>query len=167
MPLVRLMTVSVSRFLLLLAFISPGMMCAELALFAQPAAAAQASAIRSINVQGNRRVEPETVRSYLKFSVGDAYDPGQVDASIKTLFATGLFTDVRIERSGADVIVTVVENPVINQVAFEGNSEIDTDTLRNEVHAKPRSVFTRARGQADVQRVLDVYRRQGRYAAAF
>lgn len=159
------MTVSVSRFLLLLAFISPGMMCAELALFAQPAAAAQASAIRSINVQGNRRVEPETVRSYLKFSVGDAYDPGQVDASIKTLFATGLFTDVRIERSGADVIVTVVENPVINQVAFEGNSEIDTDTLRNEVHLKPRSVFTRARVQSDVQRVLDVYRRQGRYAA--
>lgn len=159
------MTVSVSRFLLLLAFISPGMMCAELALFAQPAAAAQASAIRSINVEGNRRVEPETVRSYLKFSVGDAYDPGQVDASIKTLFATGLFTDVRIERSGADVIVTVVENPVINQVAFEGNSEIDTDTLRNEVHLKPRSVFTRARVQSDVQRVLDVYRRQGRYAA--
>jgi outer membrane protein insertion porin family len=166
MPLVRLMTVSVSRFLLLLAFISPGMMCAELTLFAQPAAAAQASAIRSINVQGNRRVEPETVRSYLKFSVGDAYDPAQVDASIKTLFATGLFTDVRIERSGADVIVTIVENPVINQVAFEGNSEIDTETLRNEVHLKPRSVFTRARVQSDVQRVLDVYRRQGRYAAS-
>ena len=72
---------------------------------------------------------------------------------------------MRIDRSGADVIVTVVENPVINQIAFEGNSEIDTETLRNEVQLKPRSVFTRARVQADVQRVLDVYRRQGRYAA--
>ena len=72
---------------------------------------------------------------------------------------------MRIDRSGADIIVTVVENPVINQVAFEGNSEIDTETLRNEVQLKPRSVFTRARVQADVQRVLDVYRRQGRYAA--
>ena len=114
---------------------------------------------------GNRRVEPETVRSYLQFSVGDAYDAAKVDGSIKALFATGLFSDVRIDRSGADVIVTVVENPVINQIAFEGNSEIDTETLRNEVQLKPRSVFTRARVQADVQRVLDVYRRQGRYAA--
>ena len=95
--------------------------------------------------------------------VGDAYDAGKVDGSIKALFATGLFADVRIDRSGADVIVTVVENPVINQVAFEGNSEVDTETLRNEVQLKPRSVFTRARVQADVQRILDVYRRQGRY----
>ncbi len=114
---------------------------------------------------GNRRVEPETVRSYLQFSVGDAYDAAKVDGSIKALFATGLFSDVRVDRSGADIIVTVVENPVINQIAFEGNSEIDTETMRNEVQLKPRSVFTRARVQADVQRVLDVYRRQGRYAA--
>ena len=116
-------------------------------------------------MEGNRRVEPETVRSYLQFAVGDAYDAGKVDDSIKALFATGLFSDVRIDRVGADVIVTVVENPVINQIAFEGNSEIDTETLRNEVQLKPRSVFTRARVQADVQRILDVYRRQGRYAA--
>jgi outer membrane protein insertion porin family len=126
---------------------------------------AQGATIRAINVEGNRRVEPETVRSYLQFSVGNAYDPAKVDGSIKALFATGLFSDVRIDRSGADVIVTVVENPVINQIAFEGNSEVDTETLRNEVQLKPRSVFTRARVQADVQRVLDVYRRQGRYAA--
>ncbi|WP_229309070.1 outer membrane protein assembly factor BamA [Hyphomicrobium album] len=128
-------------------------------------AEAQGATIRAINVSGNKRVEPETVRSYLQFSVGSPYDPAKVDGSIKALFGTGLFSDVRIDRSGADVIVTVVENPVINQVAFEGNSEVDTDTLRNEVQLKPRSVFTRARVQADVQRVLDVYRRQGRYAA--
>jgi outer membrane protein insertion porin family len=96
---------------------------------------------------------------------GDAYDPAKVDSSIKALFATGLFSDVRIDRSGADVIVTIVENPVITQIAFEGNSEIDTETLRNEVQLKPRSVFTRSRVQSDAQRILDVYQRQGRYAA--
>ncbi|MEO8420839.1 MAG: outer membrane protein assembly factor BamA [Hyphomicrobium sp.] len=133
-------------------------------MFSAPAQA-QGAPVRAINVTGNRRVEPETVRSYLQFSVGDAYDAGKVDGSIKALFATGLFSDVRIDRSGADVIITVAENPVINQIAFEGNSEIDTETLRNEVQLKPRSVFTRSRVQADVQRVLDVYRRQGRYAA--
>ena len=126
---------------------------------------AQGAAIREIRVVGNRRVEPETVRSYLQLSVGDAYDAGKVDGSLKALFATGLFADVRIDREGAVVIVTVAENPVINQVAFEGNSEVDTATLQSEVQLKPRSVFTRARAQADVQRILDVYRRQGRFAA--
>ena len=121
--------------------------------------------IREIQVAGNRRVEPETVRSYLKFNVGDAYDPGKVDQSIKALFATGLFADVRIDRESTGVLVTVVENPVINQVAFEGNREADKDTLGAEVQLKPRAVFTRARAQADVQSILDVYRRQGRFAA--
>ena len=164
MPLVRSMSVRIRRLLFVMALISPGVLFAPAALAAQPAAAT-ANAIRAINVDGNRRVEPETVRSYLQFAPGDAYDPGKVDGSIKALFATGLFSDVRIDRSGADVMVTVVENPVINQVAFEGNSEVDNDTLRNEVQLKPRAVFTRARVQADVQRILDVYRRQGRYAA--
>ncbi|MET0431014.1 MAG: outer membrane protein assembly factor BamA, partial [Hyphomicrobium sp.] len=127
---------------------------------------AQAAAIREIRVAGNRRVEPETVRSYLKFNVGDAYDAGKVDQSIKSLFATGLFSDVRIDRTANGVLVTVNENPVINQVAFEGNSEVDTATLTGEVQLKPRSVFTRAKAQGDVQRILDVYRRQGLFAAS-
>jgi outer membrane protein insertion porin family len=131
-----------------------------------PVAEAQGSAIREIKVAGNRRVEPETVRSYLKFNVGDAYDPGKIDESLKALFATGLFSDVRIDREGAGVLITVVENPVIAQVAFEGNREVEKSALEGEVQLKPRSVFTRARAQADVQRILDVYRRQGRFAAA-
>ena len=122
--------------------------------------------VKDIQVSGNRRVEPETVRSYLQFSAGDAYNPAKVDESIKALFGTGLFSDVKIDRQGSSVVVTVAENPVINQVAFEGNSEVDTATLSSEVHLKARSVFTRAKVQADVQRVLDVYRRQGRFAAA-
>lgn len=124
------------------------------------------SVIRDIRVSGNRRVEPETVRSYLQFSVGDAYDAGKVDRSLKALFQTGLFSDVRIDRDGAGVLVTVVENPVIGQVAFEGNSEVDAAALTAEVQLKPRSVYTRARALADVQRILDVYRRQGRFAAS-
>ena len=128
--------------------------------------AAQAqSVIRQIAVEGNRRVEPETVRSYLRFSVGEAYNAGKVDASLRALFATGLFADVQIYQEGSPAIIAVVENPVINQVAFEGNSEVETDALRGEVRLGPRSVFTRARAQADVQRILDVYRRQGRFAA--
>ena len=127
---------------------------------------AQSGVIREIRVTGNRRVEPETVRTYLKFNVGDAYDPSRVDQSIKSLFATGLFSDVRIDREGAGVLITVVENPVINQVAFEGNKEVDKATLENEVQLKPRAVFTRSRVQADLQRILDVYRRQGRFAAS-
>jgi outer membrane protein insertion porin family len=122
------------------------------------------SAVRSIQVQGNRRVEPETVRSYMLISPGDFYDPYKVDESLKALFATGLFQDVDISLRGSTVVVTVVENPIINRVAFEGNREVGDDSLTTEVQSKQRAVFTRARVQSDVQRILDVYRRQGYYA---
>lgn len=120
--------------------------------------------VRSIKVEGNRRVEPETVRSYLQFSLGSQYSPSKVNDSLKALFATGLFSDVRIGRQGGTVIVKVVENPIVYQVAFEGNAEIDDATLKAEVQLKSRAVFTRARVQSDVQRILDVYRRSGRFA---
>jgi outer membrane protein insertion porin family len=122
-------------------------------------------AIRNIRVEGNRRVEPETVRSYLQFGTGDAYDPEAVNGSLKSLFATGLFQDVKIRRQGSTVVVTVVENPVVNRVAFEGNSEIDDKTLGAEVQLRSRSIYTRAKVQSDVQRILDLYRRQGLFAA--
>lgn len=152
------------RLCLLMAWTLVAVGAADIVLSVQPAQA-QATVVRDIRVVGNRRVEPETVRSYLQFTVGDNYDAGKVDGSLRALFSTGLFSDVRIDRQGNTVVVTVAENPVINQVAFEGNSEVDTATLQNEVQLKPRSVFTRARAQADVQRILDVYRRQGRFAA--
>jgi outer membrane protein insertion porin family len=128
-------------------------------------AVAQDSRVREIRVTGNRRVEPETVRSYLPFSVGDAYDSGKVSQGIKALFATGLFSDVKVDRQGSTVVVAVVENPVVNQVAFEGISAVEKATLQSEVQLKPRAVFTRAKVQGDVQRILDVYRRQGYFAA--
>jgi len=121
--------------------------------------------IQNIRVEGNKRVEPETVRSYLTFSTGDAYDPAQVDESLKALFATGLFQDVRIKREGATIVIVVIENPIVARVAFEGNREVEDDALASEVQLKARAVYTRARVQADVQRILDIYRRQGYYAA--
>ena len=128
-------------------------------------AQAQGVIVRAINVDGNKRVEPETVRSYLQFSVGDQYDSYKVDQSLKALFATGLFMDVSIDRAGSTVIVQVVENPVVNRVAFEGNSEVDDATLKAEVQLKTRAIYTRSRVQGDVQRIISVYRRQGLFAA--
>jgi outer membrane protein insertion porin family len=134
------------------------------ACFGESSAYAQ-GVIQDIRVEGNKRVEPETVRSYLTFSTGDAYDPAKVDESLKALFATGLFQDVRIRREGSTIVIVLLENPIVSRVAFEGNREVEDDTLAAEVQLKARAVYTRARVQADVQRILDVYRRQGLYAA--
>lgn len=122
-------------------------------------------AIRRVLVEGNQRIEPATIASYLQVGPGDTFDPERIDLSIKTLFATGLFSDVQIEQRGADLVVTVNENPIINRVIFEGMRTLDEEDLEDEVQARPRSVFTPARAQADVQRILDVYRRNGRFAA--
>jgi outer membrane protein insertion porin family len=134
------------------------------ACFRESSAYAQ-GVIQDIRVEGNKRVEPETVRSYLTFSTGDAYDPAKVDESLKALFATGLFQDVRIRREGSTIVIVLLENPIVSRVAFEGNREVEDETLAAEVQLKARAVYTRARVQADVQRILDVYRRQGLYAA--
>ncbi|MEM9589967.1 MAG: outer membrane protein assembly factor BamA [Pseudomonadota bacterium] len=133
--------------------------------FGDLTAAAQGSTISSVVVQGNQRVEAETIRSYLTFSAGDPYDPGEINQSLKTLFATGLFKDVRIRRQFSSVVVVVVENPVVARVRFEGNDGVESDTLRAEIQTKPRSVYTQARVQADEQRIRDVLARQGLYDA--
>jgi len=137
-------------------------MAAEVAL---GGAAASAQTISDIRVAGNKRVEPETVKSYLTFSVGDQYTAKAADESFKALFATGLFSDVNIGYSSRVVTVEVIENPVVNRVAYEGNDELDDETLSQEGQLRPRSVYTRAAAQADVQRILSVYRASGYYNA--
>ncbi len=122
-------------------------------------------AIRSIIVEGNQRIEARTVESYLLVEPGDSFDGERLDLSLKTLFATGLFADVSLDRRGQDLVVRVVENPIINRVLFEGNNALDDDKLREEVQAAPRGIFTAARVQADVQRILELYRQSGRFAA--
>ncbi|MFC6199960.1 outer membrane protein assembly factor BamA [Ponticaulis profundi] len=120
--------------------------------------------IRRVIVQGNERIEARTIESYLLLEPGMPFDPERVDLSLKTLFATGLFADVVIARNEDNLVVQVVENPIINQVLFEGNRAVDDDKLREEIQASPRGVFTAARVQADVQRILEVYRRAGRFS---
>ncbi|HVY84832.1 MAG TPA: outer membrane protein assembly factor BamA [Caulobacterales bacterium] len=122
-------------------------------------------AIRRIVVEGNQRIEPSTITSYLLVHPGDTFDPARIDLSLKTLFATGLFADVQIEQRDSDLVVSVIENPIINRVIFEGLHTLKEDDLEKEVQARPRSVFTPARAQADVQRIVELYRRAGRFAA--
>ncbi|MEM7639455.1 MAG: outer membrane protein assembly factor BamA [Pseudomonadota bacterium] len=124
-----------------------------------------AETIRQIRIEGNQRIEDRTVQSYLLVSPGDTFDPSRIDLSLKTLFATGLFADASFEKAGPDLVVRVVENPIINRVLFEGNSALDDDKLREEIQAAPRGIFTAARVQADVQRILELYRQSGRFSA--
>lgn len=129
------------------------------------ALAADGEIVRSIVVEGNQRIERDTVLSYMSFHEGDAYDAAKIDASLKNLFQTGLFADINMQREGDRLIVSVVENPIINRVAYEGNSAIKEEDLNNEVQLKPRGIYTRAKVQADVTRIVELYRRGGRFAA--
>lgn len=141
------------------AFVATAFLCAALAL---PAAA---QVVDRIEVNGNQRVEDGTVTSYIPIAPGTFVTDADVDRALKALFATGLFSDVTLRRQGTTLVVSVVESPVINRLAFEGNRKIRTELLEAEVQLRPRVVFTRARVQADVQRLLQVYRRSGRFAA--
>lgn len=141
---------------------------------AQPAAPAQPrvappiqpGVVKAVQVIGNERIEADTVRSYVQLNPGDRYDALLVDEALKRLFATELFADVTI-RVDADVLtVTVRENPVINRIIFEGNRRLNNDKLRDEVRLAPRQIYTRSKVRADVNRMIEVYRRSGRFAAA-
>jgi len=121
--------------------------------------------IREVRIEGGERVEPETIRSYLVIQPGDPFDNERIDRSLKALFATGLFADVAIRREGDGLVVRVVENPIINRIAFEGNRKLSDNQLNAEVQLKPRTVFTRTKVQGDVKRILELYRRNGRFAA--
>lgn len=116
-----------------------------------------------IDVEGNRRVEADTIRAYFRVAPGERLDASKIDSALKGLYATGLFQDVRITPGPGRILVTVVENPVINRVAFEGNKKAKDDQLSQEVQSKPRGTYSRATVQSDVQRILEVYQRSGRY----
>ncbi|MGY3409626.1 outer membrane protein insertion porin family [Bradyrhizobium sp. GM5.1] len=120
--------------------------------------------MQSISVEGNRRVEVETIRSYFKPGPGGRLDQGAIDDGLKALIETGLFQDVRINRgAGGQIVVSVVENPVIGRIAFEGNKKIKDEQLTGEVQSKARGTFSRAMVQSDTLRIAEIYRRSGRY----
>ena len=112
-----------------------------------------------VEVSGSQRIEPDTIRSYMTIRPGDLYNEEVVDQSLKILFNTGLFADVAIRYEKSGLIVFVVENPIINRVDFEGNKALKTDKFEEEVELSPRSVYTRSKVQADVQRLVELYRR--------
>jgi len=144
-------------------------MLAALIMLAVPVAAtlvaspAFAQAVSSIQVEGNRRVEVETIRSYFKPGPGGRLDQAHIDDGLKALIETGLFQDVRITQPGGRLVVTVVENPVIGRIAFEGNKKVKDEQLSAEIQSKPRGTLSRPMVQSDAQRIAEIYRRSGRY----
>jgi outer membrane protein insertion porin family len=149
-----------------------GLLAASI-MFAVPAAAALAAVlvsapaaaqtVASIGVEGNRRVEVETIRSYFKPGPGGRLGQAQIDDGLKALIETGLFQDVRINQAGGRIVVVVVENPVIGRIAFEGNKKVKDDQLSAEIQSKPRGTLSRPMVQSDAQRIAEIYRRSGRY----
>ncbi|KQW22924.1 outer membrane protein assembly factor BamA [Afipia sp. Root123D2] len=150
-----------------------GGFAAALIMFALPAATvatatltatqAQAQTAASIGVEGNRRIEADTIRSYFRPGPGGRLGPVQIDDGLKALIQTGLFQDVQIQHRGGRLVVVVVENQVINRVAFEGNKKIKDEQLQAEIQSKPRAALSRATVQSDTQRITEIYRRSGRY----
>ena len=122
--------------------------------------------IHTVTVKGNQRLEPETVRAYANLYPGQTYTRESLDAAIKALYATGLFADATITGTETgDLVVNVRENPVINRIVLEGNKRLKDDKITPEIKLAPRQIFTRSAVRSDVDRILELYRRQGRFAA--
>jgi outer membrane protein insertion porin family len=147
-------------FAALMMFATPVVATLAATLVSSPVAA---QAVSTIEVQGNRRVEIETIRSYFKSGPGGKLDQSQIDDGLKALIETGLFQDVRINQERGHIVVTVVENPVIGRVAFEGNKKIKDEQLSGEIQSKPRGTLSRPMVQSDALRIADIYRHSGRY----
>ena len=123
------------------------------------------SIVEKVVVEGNQRIETGTIRSYLLIQEGDLFSRRRLDQSLKSLYATGYFADLSIKLKDKTLVVKVIENPVINRIAFEGNLRVEDEILKNEITLKPRVVFNRSKVQKDVEKLLNIYRVNGRYAA--
>lgn len=124
------------------------------------------SRVSKIEISGAQRIEESTIASYMDLKVGDVVDGAATDRALKSLFATGLFADVRVQQRDNVVRVSVVENPIVNEIVFEGNEKINDGELLGEIQLRPRQVFTRGKVQSDVSRIYQVYRRQGRFSVS-
>ena len=139
---------------------------------AAPAAAAEASpivaapvTISSVTVSGAQRLEADTIRSYVQLRPGQIYSQALADQALKDLYATELFSEVQIRNDNGVVIIEVKENPVINRVILEGNKRLKEEKINPEIKLAPRQIFTRSKVRADVARIIELYKRQGRFAA--
>lgn len=132
----------------------------------QQGGAAVGDVITSVSVQGAQRLEADTIRSYVRLRVGDTYTQALGDQALKDLYATELFSDVRVRNNGGVVVIEVKENPVINRIILEGNKRIKDDKILPEIKLAARQIFTRSKVRADVARIIELYKRQGRFAAS-
>jgi outer membrane protein insertion porin family len=121
--------------------------------------------VKTITVEGAQRLEPDTVRSYIDLKPGDSYNREALDRALKALFATELFADVQIRDNSGALVIQVKENPVINRIVLEGNKRLKEDKIKPEIRLAPRQIFSRSKVRADVARIIELYRRQGRFAA--
>ena len=133
---------------------------------AAPAAPAVTRTIRAITVVGNQRLEADTVRSYAGLRVGQDYTRATLDAALRAIAETELCADFQITDNDGALVIQVTENPVINRVLLEGNRRLREDRIRPEIRLAPRQIYTRSRVRADVARIIELYRRQGRFAAS-
>ena len=130
-----------------------------------PDAATAPARIQTITVVGMQRLEPDTIRSYVKLRYGQVYSQVIADQALKDLYATELFSDVQIRNDAGNVVIEVKENPVINRIVLEGNKRIKEEKILPEIKLSPRQIFTRSKVRADVSRIIELYKRQGRFAA--
>ncbi len=126
---------------------------------------ASADMVKSINVSGNKRIENATILSYIAIKPNQEFSQEDLDAALKALYNTGYFADVKIHQDGSQLMIEIIENSIINKIAFEGNDKLKDDKLKEEVQLNPREVLSRTKIQAAQQRILDIYRRMGRYSA--
>ena len=128
-------------------------------------ALATSTYVKDIKISGLERVEPETVLSYIDVKENSSIKQEKFNESLKQLYSTGLFSDVnfKIEPNG-DLLINITENPIVNKRVFDGNEKLDSEMLEKEVSLAPRSIYSRAKVQQDVERILNIYKRTGRYA---
>ena len=125
-----------------------------------------AEILREIRINGSQRVEPATVLTYLNIPTGQPLTEDVMNEGLKNLFATGLFADVKMRDDDGVLMVDVVENPIINEIAFEGNKKIEDDQLLSEISLRPRQVYTKTKVQNDVSRIYQLYQRDGHFSVA-
>ncbi len=133
---------------------------------ALPTVASPAQIIQSVAVEGAQRLEPDTVLSYVHLRAGEPYSEAAADQALKDLYATELFADVQVRNDSGRVVITVKENPVINRIVLEGNKNLKEDKINPEIKLAPRQIFTRSKVRADVARIIELYKRQGRFGAS-
>ncbi len=121
--------------------------------------------VTAIRVVGAQRIEAETVKSHLQLVEGNRFDRTAIRESLKALYDTGFFKDVSLVREGSTLVVRVVENPMVNEVNFEGNEAFGQEELEKMVHVKSRAIYNRAEVERDLAALRQGYRIKGLFLA--